>query len=343
MNNYTGELVAASMFLGLGGLALIPKKGRLLGVVFLVPGLVAAGSYVSWKQHALTDRGSLEGALILDSGDGPRVITLDAVRHTNALAVIPSRSGSEPLHWKERRLSAFDLASGRRLWRKSNEATGYPTTRLLGEFGDHIGVNEEGGGHFTLLDADGHEVGGIRELGPRALQLNPSVGKMSSFGFDDSSDCLELASDTFAIKLDPHTLRQVGADDYCKPDPDEKRVSFSKDQSLVIQEVAQELPPGAQPLGQKLGIFVESGRATTPIESQSFFVKPRFAMDSRTRQPIVAASGALVLYGDATTSVALITSSGKAAWQLPLPAGDLETMSMVDSQIVIVVGSGKAI
>jgi hypothetical protein len=302
-------------------------------------------SYISWKQSASADPGTLRDAIIVKTDGGLRLVTVDAVAHTDVLAIIPTRGrGSNELTWEEHRVNIFDLASGRRLARVSCEGTDYPRTELVGDLGGRVAVRQRDHSDVRLLDpADGHEIGDILALAPPILQLNPVVEKVRSLGYRESTGCIHVKSSTFEIRVDPRTLHQVAADE-CKRE-NVKDVTFSGNQALVIEEIRQEVPAGARPIGQTFGLFARNGRTTTPIEEQARFLQPLFAIDKYARQPLVAGEppGALVLSGDDKITAALITAAGKTAWAIQLPTRELVLTARIDDQILIVMTSGKAV
>ncbi len=338
MSHLTAELILGGIATAFGIACLFVKRARIPATAFLLMAGVALTSALGWWQSSRNAVGAARGAILVDTPSGRRIVTLDVLEHFDLLGAIPGHGGTGGhLTWQERRINVFDFGSGKRLARRSLDGTDYGRADLLGDFGGLIAVQTNSFAHrLHLFHADGSDAGGLEALAPRILAANPLLGALRSPpSFDESSECIEVETASFAIKIDPRKLLVVQS--RCTTSERPREVTFSADEALAIKEVPQKLPSGARALSAVLGVFVRHGRAATAIEGR--FGDPHFAVDTRTGQPIVLGHprGALLLDGAEAT---LLSPSGATIWKTSLPAGRLDVLTMVGDRIVLIFDAG---
>jgi hypothetical protein len=339
VGHFTGGYIMAGVMavLAIAMFAITRRQGSRPGEIVGVFGFGAVAviellTTVTGRSASANDAGTVEAVGLLETADGPRVVTLDVIEHVDILALL-SRGGGGGLTWKEQRLTVFDLATGKRSSRASLEGKTDGPVTLVGGLGGFV-IVKSSYDHIRILRPNGDEdAGALDTFAPKILAANPSFGHVQSTSYNASSQCLEVRTDAFRAEVDPRTFAMMTTS--CKREAGSAtQAVFDAHTTLTIQRIVPQLPPGAQPLTDATeGVVKVMG---APSAAPRKFENPRFATAGGDPLFVGDPRAALLTYGeDPKRHVAAITATGDVAWDAPLPpaAGDLVVAN--DSLVVL--------
>jgi hypothetical protein len=354
MSHFAVNFVLAGSMLALGVLlSIFPRNREALTLnerlapflPFLV-GFISLATGIGAVAGSRNDPGDIKAARLIATPRGPRVATLDEVDHFDPVAGFAHHGGG--FHWKEQRLSVFDVSTKTRLFRKSLERTNFGIPiELVGDFGGTIGVRPKSHGpdRLRLLGVEeGNELGGPEVLTKAILAKNPDFRTLGSAASITSSECLEVRTADYRMTIDSHDLVPI-RDRRCdaQAGSGSDRLVFDKHSVVSLKRIERELPPGAAPLTDTHESYLSFdtvatfGRGSSRVDSTRSFKYPRFATDSRTDQPLLFNDPpcGLLLHGDHGELLGMAVSRNQTLWQARLPGG-LTELTSINGQIIAV-------
>jgi hypothetical protein len=323
------------------------KPGQKLAPV--LPLVLSALSLVSGGIALLSSRNDpapLTNARLIVTPTGLKIAALDELTHFDLVGIFGGRGAH--WQWKEQRLLVFDVATKRRVFRKSLQGSGlYLPIELMGDFGGKIGVRPTGGGfrshQLSLLDVEDGRVLGGPELLTAAIQAKNPGFKTIRETTMNSSQCLEVRTADYRMIVEPHGLVAIRGD-HCDPKPGtgEDRLVFDKRIEVSLRRVRHDVPAGATPLNDTHesrlsfdNVAPGATRTSSRVDPNRTYQNPRFAIDSRTGQMLLFNHNGLLLYREEGQLMGAAVSQTELLWQARLP-NNLTEVTYVDGRIVAI-------